>query len=228
MKRFFAAMAGFFLLLGILFLSIDSWCFADAFYKKEYAKLGTAESIGISEEDLGNATDALLDYLQGKREDLVTYADFESVGECEVFNEKEKLHMVDVRVLYLNARVLLLGLGGIGLVILVFLFIKNKKKALIPVLAGYMDANVILLAFAAAIGVFVLVDFDTFWTNFHHIFFTNDLWLLDPRTDVLINMVPGQFFFDLVFGIACSFLAVTLLLYAAAAIARKRLIRSEG
>ena len=136
--------------------------------------------------------------------------------------------MVDVRVLYLNARVLLLGLGGIGLVILVFLFIKNKKKALIPVLAGYMDANVILLAFAAAIGVFVLVDFDTFWTNFHHIFFTNDLWLLDPRTDVLINMVPGQFFFDLVFGIACSFLAVALLLYAAAAIARKRLIRSEG
>ena len=40
---------------------------------------------------------------------------------------------------------------------------------------------------------------------FHHIFFRNDLWLLDPNTDILIMMVPETFFFHLVFRILGGF-----------------------
>ena len=53
--------------------------------------------------------------------------------------------------------------------------------------------------------LFALIDFDSFWRNFHEIFFTNDLWLLDPRTDILIMMVPLQFFYDLVMRIVITF-----------------------
>ena len=31
---------------------------------------------------------------------------------------------------------------------------------------------------------------------FHHIFFNNDLWMLNPDTDLLINIVPEPFFMD--------------------------------
>ncbi len=42
----------------------------------------------------------------------------------------------------------------------------------------------------------LLIDFNKYFTIFHEIFFSNDLWLLDPDTSVLINMVPEVFFFQ--------------------------------
>lgn len=51
------------------------------------------------------------------------------------------------------------------------------------------------------------VDFDAMWRFFHTIFFSNDLWLLDPNVSVLINMVPLQFFFDLVTKVVVLFIA---------------------
>ena len=53
-------------------------------------------------------------------------------------------------------------------------------------------------------------DFTKYFVIFHHIFFNNDLWLLDPATDLLINIVPEPFFVDtasyiaLVFGISVA------------------------
>ena len=69
-------------------------------------------------------------------------------------------------------------------------------------LIGYIHANWGFLLLFGLLALFAALDFNTFWTNFHRVFFTNDLWLLDPRTDILIQMVPGQFFFDLVMRIA--------------------------
>ena len=40
---------------------------------------------------------------------------------------------------------------------------------------------------------------------FHHIFFHNDLWILDPATDMLINIVPEGFFSDTVLHIGITF-----------------------
>ena len=38
--------------------------------------------------------------------------------------------------------------------------------------------------------------------------FDNDLYLLDPRTELLIRMVPEQFFYDLVMRIVVGFFGV--------------------
>ena len=55
-----------------------------------------------------------------------------------------------------------------------------------------------MFALIAFIVMAALIDFNTFWTNFHLIFFRNDLWLLNPNTDRLILMVPLNFFITLV------------------------------
>lgn len=60
----------------------------------------------------------------------------------------------------------------------------------------------------AAVGIWAAVDFDFFWINFHKIFFTNDLWMLDPRTSLMIRMFSSQFFFDMVAGILVIFIIV--------------------
>ena len=70
----------------------------------------------------------------------------------------------------------------------------------------------------AAIAIFAALDFARFWTSFHHLFFTNDLWLLDPRTDVLIMMVPEQFFSDLVMRIIIRFISMFAALNIAAGV----------
>ena len=96
-----------------------------------------------------------------------------------------------------------------GLFILLFIFAKQKRD----IFRGYVLSNYIFLAVFAAIAIYAAVDFTSFWTSFHHVFFTNDLWLLDPATDNLILMVPEQFFFDLVFRIVGWFVGIGALLY---------------
>ena len=71
----------------------------------------------------------------------------------------------------------------------------------------------------ACIGAYVAVDFSSFWTKFHHIFFTNDLWLLDYDTDRMIRICPEQLFFDIVvrfaligFGVVLALLIISIII----------------
>ena len=55
-----------------------------------------------------------------------------------------------------------------------------------------------------------------FYKIFHHVpphVFTNDLWILDPTTDMLINIVPEGFFMDTAGRIAFLFGALSLILF---------------
>ena len=47
---------------------------------------------------------------------------------------------------------------------------------------------------------------------FHELFFNNDLWILDPRTELLIRMLPEGFFFDMVVRIGWIFSVLLIIL----------------
>ena len=47
-----------------------------------------------------------------------------------------------------------------------------------------------------SVGLISFVGFSNLFTAFHVVSFSNDLWILDPRTDYLIRMFPEGFFFD--------------------------------
>ena len=51
--------------------------------------------------------------------------------------------------------------------------------------------------------------------NRRSLFFTNDLWLFDPSTDLMIRMLPEGFFYDMVMRIGLYFLG-GLAIFAAA------------
>lgn len=199
-------------LVAALLTVLDLTCFDRSFYPKEYAKYNNAEIIGISEEQLMEATDVLLDYIQGKREDMVVKATIFG-EEREVFNERETAHMVDVRALYQNAMLVRNLLAGVFVLGVVVLLVLRQKRALIDLAEGIVNACAVFLAIFLAIGFFAYVDFNRFWTCFHQIFFQNDLWLLNPNTDIMIMMVPEGFFYDLVFKIAINFLVIAMLVF---------------
>ena len=213
-----AVVAGLLVILGIVIQWIGILCFDKGFYAREYAKLGTAASIGMSQEDLDAATQALLDYTRGAREDLSVTAEIRGERR-EVFNERETLHMADVRNLYLGAMTFGWIALAVGLAYFVWaIFFSRERQA---ALMGYIHANWVFLLLFGLLALFAALDFNTFWTNFHRVFFTNDLWLLDPRTDILIQMVPGQFFFDLVMRIAFACVGTLALLLLGAWLARR-------
>lgn len=194
------------ILVGIL-STIDYWCFNKSFYYDEYSKLNTAESIGMSNEDLNKATNTLLDYLKDKRDDLIVEAKVNG-NNREVFNQRETLHMVDVKDLYQDVLLIRNIFLVISIILLIYIiFTKDNKYLYIE----YKKALIVFGIIFLLIGIYCLIDFNTFWTNFHHVFFpNNDLWLLDPRKDILIMMVPEQFFFDLCISIVVSVLVLII------------------
>lgn len=192
-----SAIAGFLLSAAIIATVIDVVSFDRSFYEAEYRKNDTVSYTGMSAEDNLRATDTLLDYLQDKRQDIVCTA-VVSGTEREVFNERETLHMVDVKALYQNAIRVRNGCV-ITAVILLVLSVLNGKKSFFSVLrSGWKNGILLTGAVILFIAIWALADFNQFWTNFHLLFFDNDLWLLDPNTSIMINLFPGSFFFDLV------------------------------
>ena len=210
-----AAVAGFLLIIGILIASIEVFAVNPGFFASEYKKLDTAQRIGISEDDLSIVTKNLLDYTTGARDTLDMKAQISGQMQ-EVFGDREKEHMVDVRELYLGARdVRTFSLIGAAFFI-ILAFILGWREALWRLGRAFLRVSAAFVVIVAGLAIYAAADFTSFWTSFHHMFFTNDLWILNAQTDVLIMMVPEQFFSDLVMWIIICFLSAFAVLNTAA------------
>jgi len=186
-----------FLFVGFIITAVDQMSFDQGFYQRFYTQNNTAQDIGISEEDLWKATTELLDYTRGKIDDLdvmVTVAN-QSVP---MFNQREVDHMVDVVELYSRAIFIRNLLVILFLLVIIVDIIVNKKAMIKKQWMAAQKATVLLLIVITGISAIAYFDFYSFWTVFHQILFSNDLWLLNPATDRLIMMVPLPFFIALV------------------------------
>jgi integral membrane protein (TIGR01906 family) len=182
--------------VAIIITSVDVMSFDINFFRNFYAENDSAEEIGVSFDDLMLSTEVLLDYTRGKNDSLdvlVTVAG----GKEMMFNKREVDHMVDVRDLYLGA-ILIRNLAAGFFLLILLLDIVRKKFSFEQHWQAVKRAGMVMFAIIGFIVMSALIDFNTFWTNFHRIFFRNDLWLLNPNTDRLILMVPLSFFISLV------------------------------
>ena len=211
-KKPLPILIGFALILFIILQAVDSYSFDRAFYKMVYDRLDTASTIGVSAEDLERSTVVLLDYIKDDRDDLDVVVTLDSGVEEQMFNEREVLHMIDVKDLYLGAMLvkwICLGIALAGVFIMLRRF--DFKMAVTHLFRGYRLSLIVFGVIVLALGAFVLIDFNRFWNLFHQVFFRNDLWILNPATDRMILMVPSYFFNTLVQRIVTSSLAAMLL-----------------
>jgi len=103
------------------------------------------------------------------------------------FHDYEVTHLHDVRRLMDGIRTFS-TLCLIGAILLITLF-RRERFSLLP---GFIA----FLGLAAAIILFAVLDFNRIFTLLHELLFTNDLWLLNPQTDLLIALMPeGMFMF---------------------------------
>ena len=64
----------------------------------------------------------------------------------------------------------------------------------LPHMLTFRRTLLCILAIVTAIIIAACVDFNSLFILFHKVAFTNDLWLLDPQTDLLIRLMPIEFF----------------------------------
>lgn len=192
------------MILVLLVTSIEAVLYwSPGYFEKEYHKYQVTDEIDIEMDDLLHVTDVMMDYLKDKREDLQVVT---RVGGTQrtFFSQRELDHMVDVKNLFiagLNLRrgCLLLAVVSAGLLY----FLKGKLSSILP-LAMCVGTGLFFLA-ACLLAAIVSTDFTKYFTVFHEIFFDNDLWLLNPNEDLLINIVPEPFFVDTAARIATGF-----------------------
>lgn len=211
-KKTCAIVASVCFLLFTLLSLVNILCFSHSFYAYEYEKNDQAEVIGMSDEDLLKSTDALLDYLKGKREDISVSAEVNGI-EREVFTERESLHMVDVRKLYDNAMLAKNIAGTVSLLLFLLIVTVWKKDRYAILKDGFENGLFMIGSCVFCILIWAVADFNNFWMDFHYLFFDNDLFLLDPSSSIMINMFPESFFFDMVLLIIASFVLVCLICY---------------
>ena len=180
------------------------------------------ETTGLPEKEYGPVGEMTADYLSG-RTDVFQHTFSDENGTIyQCFQPHEAEHMADCRKLIRLAEILRLvfGLAGLAIVFAGILMPKQRKRIARGVLIGLMSAGAVGLVLL----IWGFIDFDGLFTAFHRIAFTNDGWLLDPRTDLLIRLMPTELFVRQ---------AVRILLWAAAAAAAavtvaRIILRREG
>jgi len=210
--------------------SIHYCCFNEDFYTSQHDKIllygkHINEHIGISNEDLKTLTSFTLDYLNDADASLDIKMNVNGVNR-EIYTDDEKLHMEDVRKLNLGANTLLV-LSFILLSLCSLYYVVNKCS-MFELYNTYKKVLYSFLTVFSIIGIWVLIDFDSFWTLFHKIFFAgNDLWLLDLRKDILIMIVPPEFFNHLVIRILVMFILLVVICYISLKYVARRRIRND-
>jgi integral membrane protein (TIGR01906 family) len=184
--------------------------FLMGFYSYEYDKNGTPAQISVEKPELMRVTGELLNYMRGRRGDLVVPA-VVSGQEREFFNQREKDHMVDVRVLFDNL-FLVRNAAFWALLFLIICMALFKYDVLFVLARCVREAVAGFCLLALLLAGVIAFNFERAFEIFHLIFFDNDLWILNPATDLLVNIVPQPFFIDIAVFIGALFVLASLVI----------------
>lgn len=220
-------------LFVILLVSAFDYCiyYRTDFYKDTFEKYGVPSYANMELPEVLRVSNYLIDYLKGKEETLTTFRAVVNGEERPFYSEREILHMKDVKTLFtfgIWSRRIGIGLAVIILAVLWLVYRLSGQKTpsdnsgfrppgtrtglfirrtLVRCIIGTFFA---LAAAAGLLGAVIASNFNQAFTTFHHLFFSNDLWLLNPNKDWLIRLLPEEFFLDMAASVFVVFLVSIL------------------
>ena len=120
-----------------------------------------------------------------------------------------RIHFQEVKTIFEVIQVSMLISGIISIVLLIKRF-KEKEYRFLRL------TGIITILIPSILGFLVAIDFDQAFIIFHKLFFRNDFWIFDYRTDPVITILPETFFmhcFILIVLIIVVFALLCLIFY---------------
>lgn len=170
-------------------------------------------STGLPQEQYPAMVEMITDYLSG-REHTFQFTFTQDGADYVCFHETEQQHMADCKVLFdLNRTVLLLSAFAAALLCCGTYFLRRFRR---QIARGALWGCLAPMAAVLGLIVWGLADFDGLFVLFHRLSFANDLWLLNPQTDLLIRLMPTSFFIHCAALLGGTWLGMLLLMAAVA------------
>ena len=196
MKRLLFFLLGLLSWLSLL-CSIAVTCVTNqALMTQGFLQFSQTSHLNVTASRYGEYAHSLCQYLDGKA-DAVRVKDPDTGEAANAFSEKENAHLQDVRGIVTFLKLARYVGGGLVIGVLGYMYFfggKDKKALLSDAVRGFALSALFLLAAATALAVWGAVNFDGLFITFHKLAFRNDLWLLNPNTDVLMALMPLPFF----------------------------------
>lgn len=228
-QQILALTAMIFVVIVVLLTSFQVAVYGDkeyGFYRDMYEECRVTDDLDMEIGDVMDVTEHMMAYLIGEEEELSVITDVDG-KEQDFFNEQDRLHMADVKGLFLTGLLIRNILAGAAaLLILILVIWKADIWRLLR--QAYVRALLVTGALAAVVVAGCMVDFTACFTLFHKIFFTNDLWLFDPAEDYMIRMLPEKFFFHMAGRIGIFFAAGAVIIMLLLVICRRAADRKEA
>ena len=181
-------------------------------YSYGFDRYDIARYTGIERGELISAGKQIRDYFNNDAELLEIRVVVGGIRVMNLYNEREVLHMRDVKGL-VKGVYRVSEISGLFLVLVVVGGFLNWGRSFTPMLGSLMRwGGGVTLGLVLLVGLGALVGFDRLFLAFHLISFSNDLWQLDPRRDYVIAMFPQGFFFDATMLIALGVVVEAVIL----------------
>ncbi len=179
-------------------------------YDHDVHALDLADQVNLTEEQIRENYDALIDYnLFWKEVEVLEFPDFP-------MSEHGRIHFEEVKRIFVGIQYLMI----VSFCLLIpGLWSKIRKEDY----ACLKWTAILTLAIPAVLGAAVAVNWEWFFVAFHRLAFSNDYWLFDPAADPIILILPDEFFLHC----AAAILLCVVLGSAAAGIAWRVLERRK-
>ena len=181
----------------------------------EMLQAAPPETSGLPEGEYPGVGTMTAEYLTGERE-AFQY----TVQGAEVFQEHEAAHMADCRDLIRLDTIVCILCGTAALLLTACGLWRRdgRRDFLRGAVYGMLGTAGVVLIF----GIWAAVNFNGLFVTFHKVAFRNDGWLLNPKTDLLIRLMPISFFVRLGLRGLLRFAAVPAVMAAAVWIGLKK------
>jgi len=201
-KTFFKFLLKTFFILCFTFsfitLSVNFTLLFKPLYYTDINVLNIEASSNLNKEDLKANYDYLITYLTNTKTEEFNLPTLPS-------SVHGKIHFKEVKAIFDKLKVMLF----LSILVSIVGVLVNKKQKKIRYL---LTSSVVLIILPVILLIPFLINFDKSFTTFHQIFFKNDYWLFDIKTDPIITILPQDFFFHCALLIIITIIIISIAL----------------
>ena len=201
--------AAFLIAILVISASVTFTLFDRGAYERILDKLDLSQTTGISENEILENYNALIDY---------NSVFFAGPFEFPTFamSEAGRIHFEEVKAIFSAIQIALI-VSAVLTVLCCFLLIKKRRYRFLA-LGGILS----LAIPSVVVCVMAVAGWDRFFVLFHELFFNNEFWVFDSVTDPVILILPDAFFLNCLIRIVVAVVISAALLISGPAILNRR------